>query len=667
MCGISGAWPFSAGLSPDALEARTGRMTRALVHRGPDQEGVWVDPEGGPGLGFRRLAILDLSPTGHQPMRSADGRWVCVFNGEVYNYQDLKAELAALGHGFRGTSDTEVLLAGITEWGVEGTLRRANAMLALAAWDRQERRLWLARDRLGKKPLYYGLCGDTLLFGSELKALAAWPSFERHIDRDALGAYLQYGWVPGPRTIWQGIAKLPAASLVSIERGRVGQPVAYWSARAAALEGAAAPFDGPFEAAVDTLDGLLRDSVARRMVADVPLGALLSGGIDSSTVVALMQAQSDRRVRTFSIGFKEAKYDEAPHAAAVARHLGTEHTELYVSAKDGQDLVPDLPEIWDEPFADPSQIPTYLVSRLARRHVTVALSGDGGDELFGGYTSYPSAMRSFAKIARRPLWWRRLAADPMRRTSEAGWGMLGTTGGRVGPGRRWLGKLSDRARSYAAADPVELFAQRRARWPQPDLALGAGRLVTPLSDGSAWLRGIAPEQAMMHLDLVTYHVDDILVKVDRASMAVSLEMRAPLLDWRVVELAWRLPLAFRLHGGEGKRVLRAVLDRYVPRALVDRPKAGFGVPVAAWLRGPLRDWAEELLDPARLAADGLLDRAAVRRIWHQHQSGWRNHEDLVWAILMFQAWHERWARAEPTGFERPASRPAATGALPIAG
>jgi asparagine synthase (glutamine-hydrolysing) len=599
-------------------------------------------------------------------MVSSCGRWVIVFNGEIYNFQDFRAELEAKGSIFKGHSDTEVLLAAVSQWGPEEALRRANGMLALALWDRQNQELLLARDRLGKKPLYYGSSGQTLLFGSELKALTAHPAFRREVDRDALGRYLQYGWVPGPSTIWQGVRKLPAGCFVRIGKDSIGEPEAYWSAGEAAARGAASPFQGSFEDAVDTLDELLGDAVERRMIADVPLGAFLSGGIDSSTIVALMQARSSRPVQTFAIGFHENAYNEAPYAAAVAKHLGTDHTELYVSANDGLNAIPELAEIWDEPFADPSQIPTLAVSRLARQSVTVCLSGDGADELFGGYNSYPSVMRKWNKISRKSLSARQADAKRKRAMSAWGWRILSQFGGDAmlnGKLGRWASKQRERAQDLDATDPLHLFAARRERWTNPTLAIGAEEMRTPISDPRLRRNLPLPQESMMLLDVETYLVDDILVKVDRASMAVSLEARAPMLDWRVAELAFRLPLPYRIGpDGIGKRALRGVLDRYVPRELVDRPKSGFGVPVAEWLRGPLREWVEDLLNPYKLKEEGYLDSDTVQRIWRQHLSGWCNFEFLLWAILMFQVWQRRWMAAEAPASSPQLLTPSLTGA-----
>ena len=648
MCGIAGFLQRGGGLELDALHATAYRMADTLKHRGPDGGGVWADPEAGIGFGHRRLAIQDLSDAGKQPMTSADGRFVITYNGEIYNFRALRADLEGRGHAFRGHSDTEVLLAAISEWGPTEALRRAGGMFAFALWDRRERTLWLARDRAGKKPLYYGWCGDVFLFGSELKALRAHPDFRADIDRDALGLLLQYAWIPGPHSIFRHIRKLPAGCALRVRSDppeREATPEAYWTAREVAERGEAEPFSGSLSEASDALDRLLRDAVAGRMIADVSLGALLSGGIDSSTVVALMQAQSARPVKTFSIGFREPRYDEAQHARAVAQHLGTDHTELYVTHRETVDVIPSLPANYDEPFADSSQIPTLVVSQLARSAVTVALSGDGGDELFAGYNRYFRCSADWSRWGRFPGALRRPLAGLLSGISRGGWALLGPaapSGEPLPKWRRFPAKFAKLARSLPATDPADWFARMKMRCDPPsEFVVGA----TPVSrTESLALRPplSEPLQAMMLDDFTSYLCDDILVKVDRASMAVSLEVRCPFLDHRVVEFAWSLPLSLRVGPGGGKRVVRELLGRYVPAALFERRKQGFGVPVAEWLRGPLRSWAEDLLAPERLAREGLLVPNAVSRVWRQHQCGWRNHNNLLWSILMFQAWHDAW-------------------------
>lgn len=627
-------------------------MTDAIAHRGPDDSGAWIDAEAGVALGQRRLSILDLSAAGHQPMLSEDGRLVITFNGEIYNFQDLRRELEGLGHRFRGHSDTEVLLAAILEWGVDETLKRANGMLAFAVWDRKERTLTLARDRMGKKPLYYGWFGNTLLFGSELKALMAHPEFSAGVDRDALALFIRYAWLPSPWSIFEGVRKLPPASYLTLRAGThpsEATPVVYWSARAAAEAGRRQPFAGSLEEATDDLETLLADAVKKRMIADVSLGALLSGGIDSTTVVALMQSLSDRPVKTFCIGFHEAKYNEAGHAAAVARHLGTDHHELFVTPRDSLDLIPRLPELYDEPFADPSQIPTFIVSRLARSQVTVALSGDGGDELFAGYNIYFRCLKQWKKWKRFPPAVRQRLAAWMRYAATRPW--LADPAGdslqpRCGRKQQHAAKLAKRAALLRGATPVEMMAEKRGHWDRmAELVPGARDLACVLTAPERWASTDDPLQQMMQADIEGYMTDDILVKVDRASMAVALEVRCPLLDWRVAEFALTLPNAMRIGAGGGKRVLRAVLARHVPTALTERPKAGFGVPVTQWMRGPLREWVESLLDPRVIREAGLLCPVTVGRIWRQHLSGSHDHEQLLWSILMFQAWHAHWSES----------------------
>jgi asparagine synthase (glutamine-hydrolysing) len=620
-------------------------MSDAVRHRGPDDEGSWVDPGRGIALGFRRLSILDLSPAGHQPMVSESGRWVVILNGEIYNFQDLRAELEPLGHRFRGHSDTEVVLAAVEQWGLERALERLNGMFAFAFWDREQQCLHLVRDRLGEKPLYYGWCGGVFLFGSELKALRAHPAFDAEADRDSLAIFLRLGYIPAPYSIYRGIFKLPAATRLTIRPGEPGtlpDPVTYWDARAVVERARRNLFTGSPREATAGLDALLRDAVRMRMLADVPLGAFLSGGIDSSLVVSLMQAQSRSPVRTFSIGFHEAQYNEAHHAAAVARHLGTDHTELYVTPQEARDVIPSLPEFYDEPFADASQIPTHLVSRLARRHVTVSLSGDGGDELFGGYDRYFHGRTLWRAIRWMPRPARRLSASLLRAV-PAGW---------TAPLGRWRA-----TRAFASASPADRFGKVAALldsesaeslyrdlvslWEEPEaLVAGSREPETILTDRRRWADAGDFAQRMMFFDMLLYLPEDIMVKVDRASMAVSLESRAPYLDPRVAEFAWRLPLALKIRNGRGKWILRQILAAYVPPALTDRPKMGFGVPIDSWLRGPLREWAETLLSRERLRREAYLDVETIRSVWEQHLSGQRNWQYPLWAVLMFQAWLE---------------------------
>lgn len=624
------------------------RMRDAVAHRGPDSFGSWVEPEAGVGFGHRRLAIVDLSPHGHQPMTSASGRFVLTYNGEVFNFAELRAELGS--YPFRGHSDTEVLLAGFEAWGVPGTVRRCVGMFAFAAWDTRERRLWLARDRLGIKPLYYGRIGRTFAFGSELKSLLEVPGAERRVDRGALAAYFRYNCVPARHTIWHGMAKLAPGCLLSLDDPTSApHEQEYWSALEVARRGVANPFSGTDAEAIDALHDRLKEAVGLRMVADVPLGAFLSGGIDSSTVVALMQAQSSRPVRTFSIGYHEAAYDEARHASAVAKHLGTDHTEWLVTPADALATIPSLPTYYDEPFSDSSQIPTMLVSALARKHVTVALSGDGGDELFAGYNRHLWAPRVWRGSRRTPGAVRGAAARALRAVPP--WA-IDRAFDRVSPAlpaRLRIRVPGEKAHKLAgilgARSEAEMYRALVSHHPNPSSLLvhEPGEVAADQAQGD--LGGLSFAEVMMALDTRTYLPDDILTKVDRASMAVALEARVPLLDHRVVELAWTLPLSLKLRDGTTKWALRQVLDRYVPRALVDREKSGFGVPIDSWLRGPLRDWSEALLDPARLRREGYLRPEPVRALWEAHLSGRRNHHHQLWDLLMFQAWHERWAGA----------------------
>lgn len=646
MCGITGFWqnPTSDEIT---LRQRAIDMASILSHRGPDDSGIWCDPDTGLAFGFRRLAILDLSPTGHQPMHSTDGRFVVIFNGEIYNYRELRDELERCGTRFRGTSDTEVILEGASRWGSEQVIPRLWGMFAIALWDRQERTLLLARDRLGKKPLYYSQMEGVFLFGSELKALRAHPAFHAEIDRDALVAYMRYGYVPAPYSIYKRVQKLPPGHYASIRAGQSLKPEPYWNARRVVEQGLENRLELTDIEAIEQLDLLLRDAVARRMIADVPLGAFLSGGIDSSTVVALMQVQSSMPVRTFSIGFHIEGYNEADSAKEVARHLGTEHTELYVTPEETRSVIPRLPDLYDEPFADSSQIPTFLVSELARRHVTVSLSGDGGDEVFGGYNRYVWAESIWGRLHYMAVPIRQWAAAAIRSVSPETWEGLYRLIERALPARWRVRTTGDKVHKLAgvieAETPYELYHRLVSSWKFPvQLVPGGAELPTVLLDHS--LSKLIPNftERMMYLDLVTYLPDDILVKLDRASMGVSLEGRCPLLDHRLVEWAWQLPLSFRQRHGQSKWLLRQLLYRYVPRHLVERPKCGFGIPIGDWLRGQLREWAESLLDERRLLREGFLNPIPIRQAWAEHLSGRRNHQYELWVILMFQAWYERW-------------------------
>jgi asparagine synthase (glutamine-hydrolysing) len=643
MCGITGFWQ-TPGASADALAATARCMSDALVHRGPDDEGTWQQEDAGVGLGFRRLAIIDVSPLGHQPMTSIEGRYTLVFNGEIYNFLDLKAELVSAGLPFRGGSDTEVMLAGFTHWGVEATLRRIAGMFGIAVWDAVARTLTLARDRIGKKPLYYGRCHDAWVFGSELKAIRRYPGFTPEIDRDALTQFLRFSYVPSPRSIYKGIHKLAPGHYITLAHGgNDARPVCYWDASKVARDGQANTALLSDADAIEELDRLLRDAVSRRMISDVPLGAFLSGGLDSSTVVALMQAQSLSPIKTFTIGFDVSGYDEAQAAAAVAAHLGTDHTELYITPAETLSVIPALPAIYDEPFADSSQIPTYLVSKLARTRVTVSLSGDGGDELFGGYNRYFWGPGIWSRMKHLPPAMRRALASAVQGTPaeliDRAYGVVGAALPASWGVNRAGDKLHKLAGVASAADPMELYVRLMSAWHTPSQVVIGGEEPPP-GDTRALPDGF--REQMMYRDLVTYLPDDILVKVDRASMAVSLEARAPLLDHRLVEWAWRLPPNQRVRDGSGKWLLRQVLHRYVPRELVERPKMGFGVPIDHWLRGPLREWAEDLLSADALEAGGLLRAAPIRRVWAGHVGGHRNEHARLWPVLMFQAWRQAW-------------------------
>jgi len=632
-------------------------MVATLHHRGPDARGLWVDASSGIALGHTRLSIVDLSEAGAQPMLSAGQRYVMVFNGEIYNHLELRAMLAseAAEPAWRGHSDTETLLAGFEHWGVELTLTRAVGMFALALWDRNERGLVLARDRLGEKPLYYGWQGDALLFGSELKALRAHPRFQADISRDALALFFRHGEVPESYSIYEGIHKLVPGTWLRFNAAALSArhnavvPTEYWSLREVIAAGRRAPFSGSPSEAVDELQRLLRTAVAGQMMADVPLGAFLSGGVDSSAIVALMQSQSAKPIKTFTIGFHEAGFNEAEHAKGVARHLGTEHTESYVTAEQAQAVVPLIPGIYDEPFADSSQIPTFLVSRLARQKVTVSLSGDAGDELFGGYSRYALTESRWSHLEKIPFAARTAMAALIRRLPPDAWARLFALPERVAPARLQLPAFGDRLHKVAGLlserSLMSHYRQMVSIWPARErLVLGSRELPTRLmsADEFAELTGIS---RMMALDTVTYLPDDILVKVDRASMGVSLESRVPLLDHRVVEFAWRLPFDFKVRAGVTKWILREVLYKHVPRALIERPKMGFGVPIDAWLRGALRGWAEDLLNEDSVRRDGYLDSAAVRTKWKEHLSGRRNWQDCLWAVLMFQQWRRDQVRS----------------------
>ncbi|WP_323121338.1 asparagine synthase (glutamine-hydrolyzing) [Burkholderia alba] len=649
MCGISG-FLSPAAFNQETARANLARMTDSLAHRGPDDSGAWFDADAGIALGHRRLSIVDLSAHGHQPMTSACGRYVMTFNGEIYNFVELRRELehARQAPEWRGHSDSEVLLAACAAWGIERALGKAVGMFALAVWNRESRVLTLARDRLGEKPLYYGRIGGVLVFGSELKALRRFPGFDRDaIDRNALCLYLRQSSVPAPHTIYAPVRKLPPGTCVHLEHAaHEAAPRRYWSLERAIDDGRADPFDGDANDAVAQLDRVLRDAIAGQMCADVPLGAFLSGGVDSSVIAALMQTQSAQPVQTFTVGFHEAGYDEAGYAKAVARHLGTRHTELYVTPTHALEIVPRLPEIYDEPFADASQIPTFLVAEMTRRHVKVSLSGDGGDELFGGYTRYFLTPRLWQRLRRVPMAVRaRIAAalhalrpdhaDQIAALAQGAWS--GAAQRELAP--RVGDRLHKLANVMTADSPAALYRLLMSSVHYPErLALAGREPPTLLDTPGAWPAGLSFAEQAMAVDTLTYLPTDILTKVDRAAMAVSLETRMPFLDRRVVEFAWRLPAALRIPDGQSKWLLKKLLYRYVPKTMIDRPKQGFCAPVGDWLRGELRDWAADLLAPARLRHEGFLDAARVDRLWRQHQSGGMNWQHPLWTVLMFQAW-----------------------------
>ncbi|MGN7919928.1 asparagine synthase (glutamine-hydrolyzing) [Lysobacter sp. 22409] len=637
MCGLAGLLCPRTDIGHEHLLELAGAMGDALRHRGPDDDGVWADAQHGIALAHRRLSILDLSPLGHQPMASADGRYVIAYNGEVYNFAALREELLELGHAFRGHSDTEVLLAAVVEWGVENAVARCSGMFAIALWDRHEQTLWLARDRVGKKPLYYGWAGDTLVFGSELKALWRHPQFDNGVDRNALALLLRYDYVPAPYAIHTDTFKLMPGTLLRFDAAAVARGAAahdpgrdqrrYWHARERMAAAIRHPFDGDIDAAEDRLDDLLRDAVGLRMVADVPVGVFLSGGTDSSVVTSLMQALSAKPVKSFTIGFEGSHHDEAPLALEVARHLGTAHTELYVSGADALAVVPRLSAMFDEPFADASQVPTALVCALARSQVTVALSGDGGDELFFGYTRYERALRNLRLQRHVPA--------PLRR-----W--LAKSAGGHGEASR-AGGFAAFAAEMGAQGIGDVYRNRIVRWRFPQAAVPGSKLPATMYDLAEPLGGLGtPADAMMLADYSVYLPDDLLCKVDRASMAVGLEARAPLLDTHVAEFAWSLPLQFKRGDSGSKYLLKRVLKRYLPDAMVDRGKRGFGAPVTQWLRGDLREWAAALLDPSRLAQEGYFDAELVGGLWRQLLAGERRWHTHLWNVLMFQAWQAHW-------------------------
>ncbi|MDP1615557.1 MAG: asparagine synthase (glutamine-hydrolyzing) [Methylococcales bacterium] len=648
MCGLTGFWQTKQ-FSTDTAYAVAEKMAQRVAHRGPDDTGVWIDEDSSVVLAHRRLAIVDLSPAGHQPMVSAFGRYVLVFNGEIYNHLSLRDELEKINaKHWRGHSDTETLLAGFETWGIEATLQKTVGMFAIALWDRQEKVLTLARDRMGEKPLYYGFQQDTFMFASELKALKAHPDFVGEIDRDVICLYLRHCYIPTPFSIYKGIYKLLPGTYLHLPLTQDSSqlsaiaPKAYWCLAEVVEKGLEQPFVGSDSDAIAALDTQLKQSVGLQMMADVPLGAFLSGGIDSSAIVALMQMQSSRPVRTFSIGFTEAGYNEAEYAKAVARHLNTDHVELYVSPADCMQVIPKLGRMYDEPFADSSQIPTFLVAQMAREYVTVALSGDAGDELFCGYNRYLLA-EQWNKVTKVPFGIRQATGRLINKVEPTMWEAMFQHISKVVALPANMGqKLGKLASLLECADRVEdLYYSLVSEIEHPE------KVVINAEEPETWLTKTGlntafsdPKLHMMYLDGMTYLPDDILTKVDRAAMAVSLETRVPFLDHNIIELVWSLPLSMKYRNGQTKWLLRQVLYRYVPRQLIERPKAGFGIPLGEWLRGSLREWAEGLLDETRLRQEGFFNVSFVRQLWQEHLSGKRNWQTLLWNVLMFQEWLE---------------------------
>ncbi|VAX38372.1 Asparagine synthetase [glutamine-hydrolyzing] [hydrothermal vent metagenome] len=629
MCGLVGIWETNQSTTEEELRANIGKMTAVIAHRGPNDSGIWVHQQSGIALGHRRLSIIDLSEAGHQPMQSPDGRYQLVYNGEIYNHHELRQELLQRGCSFRGSSDTEVLLHAIAEWGLQKTLPRLNGMFAFAIWDQKKQSLQLVRDRLGIKPLYYGWFGKTFLFASELKSIRQHPHFEANINRDALALFLKHNYIPAPYSIYSGIQKLPQGKWLEVSQATLPHVriETWWSLQKIIIEQQQSLFTGSNAEAVTQLDQLLSDAIKIRMEADVPLGAFLSGGIDSSLVVALMQKQSSQRVKTFTIGFEEEAFNEAGDAKKIAAHLGTDHTELFATPQDALDVIPQLPALFDEPFADSSQIPTYLVSKMTQQSVTVSLSGDGGDELFCGYNRY----FDYAKV------WNKLQRIPCK--SAMAW--LSHLGSYLFRGTRLSNKFRNRANLFSLQNAAMVYQQLNIHWAQnQQTVIGAAQDDSLFSNANKWVDLPDCREEWMWLDAVTYLPDDILVKVDRASMGTSLEARVPLLDHRVVQFAWQLPFSHKVNANKGKLILRNLLAKYVPLELFDRPKKGFGVPIDTWLRGPLRDWAESLLDENRLTQEGFFEPKEIRRKWEEHLSGkcdWHYH---LWDVLVFQAWLE---------------------------
>jgi len=651
MCGITGFINPAMIGDKQGLLTTSETMANTLNHRGPDGSGTFADAQFGVALAHRRLAIIDLTDCGAQPMRSVDGRLTITFNGEIYNFQEIRTELESAGGPFlpwRSSSDTEVMLAAIQVWGLETALSRFVGMFAFALWDQDQHVLHLARDRMGEKPLYYGRAGNSLVFGSELKALRAYPGFSPELDMEALSLYLRFQYVPEPRSIYTGVAKLSPGHLLTVHADALHDltPVPYWTLSETVINAQAAPFSGTETEAADQLEGLLRSSVRNQMLADVPLGALLSGGIDSSLITALMQQESCRPIRSFTIGFDDAAYDESASARQIAAHIGTDHTELFVTPDHVLDLIETLPDLYDEPFSDASQLPTHLVAQITRNHVTVCLTGDGGDEAFAGYNRHFWAPAIWNKISRFPTGLRSLTARALQQISPGSYetlfsalGHLLPKASRVSTPGHKLHKLAD---ILSMESREALYKQLCSTWSDPAKLLGVPEPSTDIDLPDSWPPFADYTRQMQYLDTITYLTGDILHKVDRATMGVSLESRAPYLDHRVLEFAWRLPVSMLIRKKQGKHILRTILDRSVPKELMDRPKMGFGIPIDKWLRGPLKEWAYSLLDPTRLRRQGMLDVALITRQLNEHMSGQRDNQYRLWNILMLQSWLDRW-------------------------
>lgn len=650
MCGICGYWDLNLKLGANTSIVEL--MASKINHRGPDGQGTWHDLSSGVAFGHRRLSIVDLSSAGDQPMTSHSGRHTIVFNGEIYNHVAIRNELnASLGDKiiWKGYSDTETLLISIEQWGIEKALTRCVGMFAFALWDNLDGTLHIARDRFGEKPLYYGFQGKTFLFGSELKALRAHPFFQAEINRKALGLFLRYNYVPAPHCIYKGIHKLPPGSYMRVTKQDFSRnaesPLLYWSIEDAVRKGKNEPFVGCDKECVDQLEGKLQNSISMQMESEVPLGAFLSGGVDSSAIVALMQSQSAIPIRTFTIGFHEKAFNEATHAKAVASHLGTDHTEMYVKAEDALKVIPKLPDLYDEPFSDSSQIPTFLVAEMTRKHVTVSLSGDAGDEVFGGYNRYLFVKRLWSVLEKLPHHLRGCLASLMASVPISLWDKLYSIFRPFLPPRSQFALPGDKIHKLSEIiglnGPETIYQTLISNWKKPEeLVIGIDSSSSNITPKKEWGLHENIENAMMALDTTNYLPDDILTKVDRAAMGVSLETRIPFLDHRVVEFAWSLPLEMKVREGQGKWILRQVLYKYVPKELIERPKMGFGMPIGDWLRGPLREWAESLLDDSRLRSEGFFNPAPIRKKWSEHLSGKRNWQYLLWNVLMFQAWLE---------------------------